>query len=178
MQLYFVAVQIPSPIDLEIKAFQQEMADQFESSRQLRIPVHITLIPPFRNEREDKVLEAFEKAVEDLTFNSDIELNGFDQFREKVLFVAVQPNETLSRLRTAVFNSITNSLSIDWPGYTKNFHPHITIANRDLKHDTFKKAWPIYKDRPYKRSFDKIEVVLYKHVNSTWQVRSSKVISE
>ena len=178
MQLYFVAIHIPSPIDSEIREYQKEMDTKFGSSRQLRIPVHITLVPPFRFNAEESVIDAFVKATSDLNCPSEIKLDGFNQFREKVLFVAVKENSELSLLRSQVFKRISDELSIEWPEYTSNFHPHITIANRDLTRDAFKKAWPIFKDRPYKRTFDKIELVLYKHIDGLWQVRSSRVISE
>lgn len=178
MQLYFIAIHIPSPIGSEIRVFQQEMADQFQSSRQLRIPVHITLIPPFRFEAEEQVIEAFENTVSSLSFVGVVTLNGFNQFREKVLFVAVEPNEELNQMRSEVFERITNELTLEWPDYTSNFHPHVTIANRDLSHNAFKKAWPTFKDRPYYRKFDKIEIVLYKHIEGIWEVRASKIISE
>jgi 2'-5' RNA ligase len=33
-------------------------------------------------------------------------------------------------------------------------HPHITIATRDLDSSTFVKAWPHFKNREFKASFD------------------------
>ena len=178
MQLYFVAIQIPSPINAEIKEFQQEMADLYNSSRQLKIPVHITLIPPFRYGSEEKVLDAFDKATSPISSKRNIVLKGFDQFREKVLFVAVEADEELKHVRSEIMKTVSDELSLEWPTYTNNFHPHITIANRDLNHNAFKKAWPTFKDRPYFRTFNKIEIVLYKHINGFWEVLSSKIISE
>lgn len=176
MHLYFVAISIPEPISSEIRIFQQEMAEQFESSRQLKIPVHITLIPPFRFISDDDVIKGFEKATSKLIFRSDIELNGFNQFREKVLFVSIEQNEELDETRSKIFERITDELSLQWPDYTSNFHPHITIANRDLSYKAFQKAWPIFRERTFSRRFNNIEIVLYKHVKGKWHQLSNIVL--
>lgn len=154
------------------------MAEKYNSSRQLKIPVHITLIPPFRYENEGKVIKAFEETTDQQKINKNIELKGFDHFREKVLFVAVNKSQDLDQLQLSIHNGISNMLDLKWPEHYQSYHPHITIANRDLTPNAFLKAWPIFKDRPYTRTFQLKEICLFKHIDGKWNPIKTHFIAE
>lgn len=178
MHLYFVAIMLPPLLVKEIRSFQEEMAAKYDASRQLKIPVHITLLPPFRNDKEDDVVTAFEGACSKVKKPKEIALNGFGEFRNKVLFVNVVQNEALSEMKKTIVSNISKSLSLKLPEHYHSFHPHVTIANRDLTRRAFLKAWPVLKDRPFEKTFNTVEVALYKHMDGIWQVQASAIINE
>lgn len=170
MHLYFVAIMLPSVLDKEIRIFQEEMAAKYDASRQLKIPVHITLLPPFRNDKEEDVVAAFEDACSKVKNPKEIELNGFGEFRNKVLFVNVVQNEALSEMRKTILARMSKSLSLELPEHYHSFHPHVTIANRDLTRRAFLKAWPALKERKFEARFDEIEIALLKHIDGRWKI--------
>lgn len=157
MHLYFVAVMLPPELDKEIRSIQQEMAANYGATRQLKIPVHITLLPPFRNESEENVNAAFQEACSLIEKPQEIELNGFGEFRNKVLFVNVTNSDALTEMRAKIVTTISKQLNLEFPEHYQHFHPHITTANRDLTRRAFLKAWPIYRKRPFEASFKNIK---------------------
>jgi 2'-5' RNA ligase len=169
MHLYFIAIMLPPKLDKEIRSLQEEMAANYGSSRQLKIPVHITLLPPFKNNSDENVIAAFEKVCSLINKPTEISLNGFGEFRNKVLFVKVVKSKALSAMRTEILSNITESLSLELPAHYQHFHPHITIANRDLTRKAFLAAWPVFKDRPFQPHFNKVEIALFKHVEGYWK---------
>lgn len=170
MHLYFIAIMLPKELDKEIRSYQEEMASKYDASRQLKIPVHITLLPPFRHEKEDEVITAFQDATSELKKTKEIKLNGFGEFRNKVLFVNVVQNEALSEMRKTIVSNISKSLGLKLPEHYQSFHPHVTLANRDLTRRAFLRAWPVLKDQKFEAHFNEIEVALLKHVDGRWKI--------
>jgi 2'-5' RNA ligase len=50
----------------------------------------------------------------------------------------------------------------------KPFHPHITLAFRDLKKDKFEIAWQEFKGKKYTEKFDVNGITLLKHDGKVW----------
>lgn len=50
--LYFLAVIPPEPVFSEVMAFKKEMSERFSSSRALKSPPHITLLPPVQGNED------------------------------------------------------------------------------------------------------------------------------
>ena len=53
-----------------------------------------------------------------------------------------------------------------------SFHPHVTIAYRDLSSEDFRKAWAIYKDISFNVNFHVSRAYLLKHNFRQWEVLS------
>ena len=153
------------------------MKEHFGCIVALRSPAHITLIPPFWLEEE------YESTLQDTlkSFNPGIDkiniiLDGFAHFNRRVLFIRVKDHPGLSELRT---KSEIHFMS-DFGGVIKTdnrpFHPHVTIANRDLKPGVFEKAWPHFAEREFKESYVSGDVSLLKLVSGKWMVVGEKKI--
>ena len=170
MDLYFIAIPIESDLTQKIRALQNIFAEEYEASRQLRIPVHITLIPPFRAKQNEiatlkKILVEFSCVRE--TFQ--IVCSGFGYFRKDVIYVSVNPTDKLKSFRKNLMETIENSDTVRLPKMHERFNPHITLANRDLKQDQFEKAWPRFEKENFYAQFDLSEITLYKHDGKLWQ---------
>lgn len=169
-ELYFFALLMPFNIAADADEIKREFADRYESSRALRSPAHITIIPPFfANDEFEKSVEnkvkVFTKAIE--PFN--VKLNGFGEFNHKVIFVEVEKNEALQTFYTA-FSSFFTGLGFELTSMNKFFHPHITVAFRDLTEENFDKAWPEFQKREFINAFSASSIHLLKHTNETWTV--------
>jgi 2'-5' RNA ligase len=55
----------------------------------------------------------------------------------------------------------------------KDFHPHITVAYRDLKPATFHQAWQEYSNKEYYAAFKVDDFHLLQHDSKHWNVIST-----
>ena len=164
-QLYFVGILPPPAIQQEVTAFKQQALDRFRTGHALNSPPHITLLPPFGSHRTDfSALTEFvadKKAI-------DIQLNGFDKFDQKVIFVDIMPNESLLALQKELELFAHYHLGIV-PDYGP-FRPHMTIAFKDLKRPIFAEAFAYFSGQPYGRTFAANTISLLKYMGKKWEV--------
>jgi 2'-5' RNA ligase len=146
------------------------MKEQFGCVVALKSPAHITLIPPFW--MEESVEVDLVNTISDFypTINPiSIQLNGFSHFGNRVLFIAVIANPDLDRLKNETqefFNTHFSFIKKD----ERPFHPHITIANRDVKPSAFINAWEHFSKASFHESFDCTSISLLKLKEGKWNV--------
>jgi 2'-5' RNA ligase len=137
-QLYFIALVAPAEIDRMALSWKKDLQQRYGCKVALKSPAHITLIPPYtmHPEAEPEVLhflQSFAVSRPALPFS----VNGFDHFGHRTIFLAVEKNPDLQHLYTQLKHDFCNQ----FPGFHlqlhKDFHPHITIANRDIPHAAF-----------------------------------------
>ncbi|NET36288.1 MAG: 2'-5' RNA ligase family protein [Cyanothece sp. SIO1E1] len=167
--LFFIAVLPPMEIQQEVTEFKKEAAAQFDSRHALRSPPHITLIPPFRWPSSDQ--ESLNRCLGEFRFDSSyfsICLKNFDCFAPRVIFVDVEAEPLLVQLQSQLAASIERDLGVKHKG-PFGFHPHMTIAFRDLEQKTFPRAWEYFSQKEYQRSFAVQQLTLLVHRPSGWQ---------
>ncbi len=147
---YFIAILLPERVLSQVEALKMELLEQFNLKGALRSPAHITLHRPFewKQEKEDELIEK----LNEFKFNKDFEivLKDFNCFEPRVIYVDVVNNELLGDLhdqlkyfaqkKLHLFNEVNDE---------RGFHPHVTIAFRDLKKHMFQEVWSCFKDRKF-----------------------------
>jgi len=171
-KLYFVAIVPPSPIYEE--AFEQKVyfKTKYNSKASLNSPPHITLHMPFKwvERNEDELSSALTTFAceNDPVF---IKLNGFSSFPPKVIFINVEITAELERLQRNLERNFKRQLNIFNAKYKElPFHPHLTLAFRDLKKPNYQKAWEEFVDKNYQATFMANKIALLKHSGSVWEV--------
>lgn len=170
--LYFIALVPPEDVRQELHGMKLECASLFNTKQALRSPPHITLHMPFRYKEKkiQELLEALNKVAE-RTKPLAIVLDGFDFFAPRVIFVKVVAQRALNTLEKAVKESMKRDLGIFNADYKNQpFHPHITIAFRDLKKTNFVEAKSFYESKNYNTSFLVEELALLKHDGKAWNI--------
>jgi len=169
-KMYYVAIVCPEPINEKVQKFKQWMKDHFGCVVAMKSPAHITLIPPFwfMLERENELVNAIQSFID--TFSEKIELDGFSHFRKKVLFVRIIENASLGELKTEVEKYFTGKIGAIFKKDDRPFHPHVTIANRDLKPPHFGEAWEYFSNMGFKASFNSNSISLLKLNPGAWTV--------
>ncbi len=172
--MYFVAVVCPDEINQKVLSFKHWMRDQFGCTVALKSPAHITLIPPFwvKQEEEAKILAAlhsFQQRKEQI----NIQLNGFSHFSNRVLFVQVEQNASLALLKSDVELHFTSVFPEIIQKDNRPFHPHVTIANRDMSPAAFIQSWGHFSKEKYHATFPVSSFSLLKLVEGKWQVIAS-----
>ncbi|MGK7391244.1 MAG: 2'-5' RNA ligase family protein [Candidatus Cyclobacteriaceae bacterium M2_1C_046] len=171
--LYFIALVPDGEVHDEIMSIKHEFAENYNSKAALKSPPHITLYMPFRwkEEKEDKLFEVLEKLSME-NKNHQVELENYGKFGTKAIYIDVKENEQLSSLQKNLIRSFKRELKIIDEGFEERpFHPHMTVAFRDLKKPMFWKAWnEEYKDKPFNASFQANGIILLKHDGKMWQI--------
>lgn len=168
--MYFVAVILPEAMDKKILLYKKWMAEKFGCTVGLKSLAHITIIPPFwmTEEKEFDLISDLQLVAEDMKIFS-ITTNNFSVFPPRTLFVAVADNENLNRLTQNVDDYF---LEKDYPikREVRPFHPHVTIATRDLQKKDFAEAWQHFKNKKMTEEFTASGLCLLKHNGKCWTV--------
>lgn len=175
LPLYFIAIVPPEPIAAEITAIKEEMAITYRTKAALRSPPHITLHMPFR--LEDKKLPELQEFLEGFARSLlpfEIYLKNFGAFPPRVIFVGMEANEKLQQLQHLLLRGMRRALNIFNGDYKqKAFHPHMTVAFRDLKPANFREAWEVYRYKTLSFDFTLKALWLLKHNGQKWETFES-----
>lgn len=170
MHMYFIAIILPGDLNKKIRQWKELMHEKYGCSVGLKSPAHITLIPPFWMEPEKEQLlltdvDTISSSIQPFT----IAINNFASFKPSTIFADVVVNEELRSLKTAVdtfFSQAAYKIKID----TRPFHPHITIATRDLHKKDFQGAWPMFETKKFKAEWEANGLCVLRHNNTNWDV--------
>ena len=168
--MYFIAIVLPVELDKKILLYKKWLAEKYDAKVGLKSPAHVTLVPPFRMEEEKQ--QALISDMEVLctgTASFHIATNNFSSFAPRTLFIAVEANDTLHKLKKTVddyFRNRTYKIKMD----ARPFYPHITIATRDVHRKDFWEAWEHFRNKQFGEEFTATGISLLKHNGNTWDV--------
>jgi 2'-5' RNA ligase len=169
---YFVAIVPPSPVYEEALSQKEYFRDHYQSKASLNSPPHITLHMPFRWKEEKE--STLVKKLEDFAcgfYPFKIQLNNYDAFAPRVIFIDVLKSVELDELYLELKRFCKRELNLFNADYKDQpFHPHVTLAFRDLKKQNFERAWEEFSQREYSSTFTVSHVVLLKHNGKIWKV--------
>ena len=167
---YFLAIIPPEPVYGEAMALKEYFRDQHNSKGALRSPPHITLHMPFL--WPDRKVDLLQKSIEAFSVTQqpvEIRLRQFGCFEPRVIFIGVESSEALTSLQKISDRFFKTELNVFSANYRDQpFHPHLTIAFRDLKKDEFKKAWNTFQEKKYEATFTAENFTLLRHDGKKW----------
>lgn len=175
MKLYFIAVVPPQKISEEVTKLKDYVAEVYESKAALRSPPHITLYMPFRwDETKENILETHLQDFLSVKTSFELSLRGFDAFPPRVIFINVEQSQELEDLQENIRGVMTKEiLNLQEGNRSKPFHPHLTIAFRDLRKSLFKKAWKEFESSCFNAVFRVDGISLLKHDGTNWQIHNT-----
>lgn len=176
--MYYMAVVCPTVVNEKIHQYKEWMRDRFGCTVALKSAAHITLIPPFwlENTKEHDLIDTL-NSFHSPTAAFTIALNGFSHFSNRVIFIAVEENHQLGALRKATEDHFIIPFHDSIKPDDRPFHPHVTIANRDIKPGDFKKAWDHFAQKHFQEVFEANTVSLLKLSPGKWQVIAERKFS-
>lgn len=130
---YFVGVTLPCDLKKTIEGARGWMRERWGNRSGMKTECHITLVPPFYSE---KPLSEIRRILSHITTTQvSIHVSGWGSFGLKTIFACVERRASLETLQKEV------SFLLKSEGITlkseKKFVPHITVANRDIKPESF-----------------------------------------
>jgi 2'-5' RNA ligase len=171
LKQYFMALIPPAPVFDEALEFKNYFKSRFNSKASLNSPPHITLHMPFRWKEEKEqdlitTLEQFDAGIKPFS----VQLLNFNSFPPRVIFIDVVPNESLAALQKKLLRFCKRELNLFNADYKDQpFHPHLTLAFRDLKKSMFTEAWQEFEAKPYSANFIVDRFALLKHNGREWK---------
>jgi 2'-5' RNA ligase len=171
MKMYFVALVLPEELNKEIHVFKNLMLEKWGCKVGLKSPAHITLIPPFWMDEtlEDNFiadLETLCKTVHPFTVTT----NNFAAFKPRTIFIEPVLHEDLKKLKHTVDAFCKTHIQYGAKTDNRPFHPHITIATRDLHKRAFTEAWPQFEHKKYEVQFEATGLSVLRHNTRNWDV--------
>jgi len=172
--LHFIAIVAPEDINSKVLEWKYYMRDHFKCKVALKSPAHITLISPFG------MPDGLQAELQELLLpfaarqqGFPIQLKNFAAFKPRVIYVDVLPSEPLNELRTALEAALLQSNRFPIKKEERSFHPHVTIANRDLRKEDFPLAWQHFQQITYEASFMASAIALMRHNGHIWEIAHS-----
>lgn len=171
MNLYFIAIVLPQQLNDRILKYKLLMQERFGCTVGLKSPAHITLIPPcWLDENMEAALLNDTNELARLVLPFTIATHNFSVFKPRTIFIDLQPNDDLHNLKNTTdgFFAVKEKykLKID----KRPFHPHITIATRDLHKKTFYEAWSLFENKTFNETWQAHNISLLRHSKRVWEV--------
>ncbi len=170
-RLHFIALVVPEPVQTELTDFKHLARERFGAGHALNAPAHITLVPPFF--ATEAQVEDFLPLLAEFAANHppfDLETRNFGRFGNRVIYADVTPHPELNRFQAELFELFKSR----FPSYRKpnRFHPHLTVAHRDLTPEQFPAAWQYFSAQSYVRQFhvDRLSVLI--HRERKWHIKA------
>lgn len=168
--LRLLAILPPEPISGIVRREQERIATVHGPQHALKTPPHITLIPPVKADmKQAYLLEEICLMVTEKIAPFPIRLHGYGAFQKNVVFVRIEQNERLELLQFQLQKEIELILPDLLKGYPdRRFTPHMTIAHKDIKGETFNTVWDELSQRRIDLSFPAKMVTLLDHDGKKW----------
>lgn len=124
----------------------------------------------WKETKEQKLIAALHRYAAGKTPFS-ISFNNFSCFPPKVIYIDIMPAEALTMLQQELHRFCKKELNLYNAQYRNlPFHPHLTLAFRDLKKDTFAGAWNEFKEKKFAGEFPIDKITLLKHDGKHWNL--------
>ncbi len=152
---YFLAIVIPPPLFEKAEGIKQQLFNEHGLKGALRSPAHITLHRPFewKEEKENLIIDKLATFKFDVEIK--IELNNYSFFEPRVIYAAITPNNTLNELHDRLKKFAKKELQLfNEADDLRGFHPHITVASRDLKKAKFYELKQEFSDKKLSGTFN------------------------
>ncbi|MCX7728154.1 MAG: 2'-5' RNA ligase family protein [Bacteroidia bacterium] len=172
--LYFIALIPPKNVFETIHTIKLYVSEKYHCKQALKSPPHITLEPPFSFplKKEEYLIKKVKQINSQLNLsNITIELSDYDIFLPRVIFINVRNTDALTHLYNTVHYFVKTELNIVKDLPPRLFHPHITVAFRDVKKQQVPLIVQDLKNNyPIQESFTIQLISLLKHNGKEWDI--------
>lgn len=171
MQMYFIAIVLPAFLNEKVLKYKNMMLEKYNCKVGLKSPAHITLVPPFwmEEEKEGSLTADLDKLSKQL-YQFTISTNNFSAFKPKTIFIEPIVTDELRGAKQMMDNFFIENAFYNIKIETRPFHPHITIATRDLYKKSFYEIWPWFAEKQFTEEWIAEGISILKHNKKNWDV--------
>ncbi len=174
IQKYFLALVPPAEILEKANQIKLLIREQFGIKYALKSPPHVTLKMPFSyNEAKEPVLEA--KLEEFLKDKKSLKLTirGVDTFGKRVIYLGIEKTAELVELQSSLKVFCKRELNLVDELSDRNYHPHLTVAFKDLKVEKFDEVFGLVKEHGFFAEFEATDLAILKRIDQKWVFHKS-----
>ena len=171
MNMYFIALVAPAEIDQQVLKWKNHFKEHYQCIVALKSPAHITLVPPFwmKEELENELINSINE-FSNTERKFEIMLKNFAAFKPRVIYVDVIKNAQLDNMHHNLNEFILNTNLFPITKDDRPFHPHVTLATRDLHKKAFYEAWEKFSSKEYEATWIVNGISLLRHNKKNWDV--------
>lgn len=164
-----MALVPPAEILQKAQNLKYEIRDEFGIKYALKSPPHVTLKMPFNyNEAKEDVLaqklEHFLKDQKPFT----VRIKGVGTFGNRVIFLGIDHSDELKGLQSSLKTFCKRELNLVDELSDRNYHPHMTVAFKDLKPRQFDAVLDLAKSKSFETEFLATDLMILKRINQSW----------
>ena len=169
--MYFIALVLPAHLDQKVLHWKNFMHERYSCKVGLKSPAHVTLIPPFwmEEDRQGSLLADLDSLAGRMS-PFIIKTKNFSAFKPRTIFIDVEKTKELDKLKQSVDNFFKNKSAYKIKADEKPFHPHITIATRDLFKKSFYECWPFFEKEKFLKEWQANGISVLRHNKKNWDV--------
>jgi 2'-5' RNA ligase len=172
IQKYFLAIVPPEPALSKYNEIKEEIRRQFAVKYALKSPPHITLKMPFsyNESKEAFLLTKLSEFLEGQKY-FPFHISGIGNFGQRVIFQKISPNDALNQLQAGLKIFCKRELHLIDELSDRNFHPHLTLAFKDLKPTKFERVMNLCRELEFEANFQADRLCLLKREGGYWKIQ-------
>lgn len=169
IQKYFLALVPPPDILQTAHEIKVRIREEFGVKYALKSPPHITLKMPFSyNEAKESQLIASLTEYLKTQASFKVQIGGASSFGNRVIFLSIQKTEPLIQLQEGLKLFCKRNLHLVDELSDRNFHPHMTIAFKDVKPRIFEEVLARVRGQSFDATFLADHITLLKRSEGSW----------
>lgn len=182
-QTHFVGVLVPAELTSTLQNCRDYMAQKYGCKSGYGTPIHITIIPPFAlnesfstKELVSTIRNAIEELIEANAIPFSIKVDGFDAFGDRTIFAKVEKNEKWSLLKNIIQNAVLEKFPQSFRKDTREFTPHLTVANRDIPQDVITSTLHYFEEFNLSEEFLLNNIAIFTKNKKRWESLDENII--
>lgn len=170
--LKLIAILPQEPYFSEIRKEQEYIATTWGPVYALRTPPHITIVPPVSlTSSEVGWLFGMAGALSGSLHSFNMELHDYGSFKPRVIFINTIINKQLHEMYDLWHQSLLAKMPHVLDKYPdRPYHPHLTLAHKDVTTQQFDRIWRYYDNKKYRVSFRADHFCILNHTENGWVV--------
>ncbi|MEB2782547.1 2'-5' RNA ligase family protein [Algoriphagus sp. C2-6-M1] len=171
IQKYFLALVPEGEFQEQVTKLKLEIRNRYQAKYALKSPAHITVKMPFSyNEaKEDKLIERLGGFISKYP-SMILTIKGVKTFGERVIYLEVEAGQELYGFQQELKTFCKRELNLVDELSDRNFHPHVTIAFKDIKKSQFQNILQFSSEMNLTQKLLMSDVMLMKRVDGVWLV--------
>lgn len=174
MGKYFIALVPKEPVKQEIIRLKWLLKEEFGVKYALKSPPHITLKMPFLfNENKEALLAHKLECFFQEEKGFSLSLSGVGNFGNRVAYLRVRYPPELLAMQQRLVSYGKKNLGQNIELSDKNYHPHLTLAFKDIKKHQFETLLVFLKTKVDRYHMEVDQVSLLKKMTSNWEIKNN-----
>jgi 2'-5' RNA ligase len=178
--LKLIAILPPKEISEIVREEQQMIAERWGPKHAMRTPPHLTIIPPLAvNANSFNTIKQIATEIAATNSSFSLQLKGYGAFKPRVVYInPIIPTELqllYRQWRDALETEIPELLD-RYPD--RPYHPHLTLAHRDVYAEQFSSIWRHYQSKSFDASFDVDSFWILHHGRDGWEPEIEFILNQ